>query len=120
MNSSQTSKHAELAVAKLVAKAWSDASFKTRLIQNTNEVLREAGLQIEAIVNTNGAAVPGLQLAANGGYEIALPAAPSSFSDEQLNWPAAGSPSCYCACDSCGSCSGCQSCGSCSGCACYC
>ncbi len=85
MNLSQDLKQIELTVAKLIAKAWSDASFKTRLIHNTTEVLREAGLQIEAVVNTNKAAAPGLQLAANGGYEIALSAAPDNFCDEKLN-----------------------------------
>lgn len=84
MNLSQDLKQIELTVAKLIARAWTDANFKTRLIDHTSEVLREAGLQIEAVVNTNKAAAPGLQLAANGGYEISLPACPTNISDEQL------------------------------------
>lgn len=85
MNLTGDLKQIELTVAKLIAKAWSDSNFKKRLIDNTAEVLRESGLAIEAVVNADDAAVPGLRLAANGSYEIAISATPSNMVDEKLN-----------------------------------
>ena len=102
MNLSQDLKQIELTVAKLIAKSWSDVRFQTRLINNTAEVLREAGLAIEAIVKVDKAAAPGLQLAINGGYEIVLSAAPSHVADEQLNSLKGTTP--FTICGTCGSC----------------
>ena len=96
MNLSQDLKQIELTVAKLIAKSWSDVRFQTRLINNTAEVLREAGLAIEAVVKVDEAAAPGLQLAANGSYEIVLSAAPSHIADEHLNSLKDNTPFTFC------------------------
>ncbi len=69
-------KSLEIDTARLIARAWSDSNFYQQLVNNTSQVLREAGLKIAAIVRVEDAATPGLRLAADGGYEIVLSTPP--------------------------------------------
>lgn len=75
-------------VSQLVALAWFDKEFYRRLLNNTAEVLREAGVMLEdcakVVVNQNPTEVPGLRLAAAGGYELCLPPCPAGMASEQL------------------------------------
>ncbi|MGK7904047.1 MAG: hypothetical protein AB4352_22085 [Hormoscilla sp.] len=75
-------------VSQLVALAWLDKEFYQRLLNNTAEVLREAGVMLEdfakVVVNQSPTEAPGLRLAAAGGYEICLPPCPAGMASEQL------------------------------------
>lgn len=75
-------------VSQLVAIAWFDKEFYQRLLNNTAEVLREAGVMLEdfakVVINQNPTEAPGLRLAAAGGYEICLPPQPTDMASEQL------------------------------------
>lgn len=89
------SKTWEVALSKLIAKAWLNDDIYTRLFSDPVGVLREAGLMLEDFVEVkviqNLTSSPVLRMAgAEGGtitYEIPLPAKPTDLSDEQIsNW----------------------------------
>lgn len=81
------SKGVQNAVAAAIARAWFDGDFYQRLVSDPADVLRELGVEIDRAaqiaVNPNTEA-PGLRLAADGGYELCLPAPPTDLSSEQL------------------------------------
>lgn len=84
----QNIKQWEQTVARLIALAWFDQEFHLRLVNNTVEVLWEAGVAIEdfakVIVNQSPTEAPGLRMVAAGEYEICLPPQPSDIASEQL------------------------------------
>ncbi|NJK47188.1 hypothetical protein HC931_02350 [Candidatus Gracilibacteria bacterium] len=89
-------KSLEVAVSKLVAKAWMDDEFRKRFISEPTEILREAGIFLEdcvkIVVNQDSSNAPVLQ-GADGMtiYQIDLPSKPSDLSDEQLSaWSLGG------------------------------
>lgn len=83
-----TTQESHKIMSKLIGQAWFDNNFYQRLLNNTAEVLREAGVAIEdfaeVVVNQNPAETPGLRLAAAGGYELCLPPRPADLASEQL------------------------------------
>lgn len=83
-----TTQESHKIVSKLVALAWLDKEFYQRFLNNTAEVLREAGVMLEdfakVVVNQSPTEAPGLRLAAAGGYEICLPPCPAGMASEQL------------------------------------
>lgn len=88
MTVAQTINQQEQAVDQLIALAWFDKEFYERLLNNTAEVLREAGVAIEdfakVVINQSPKQVPGLRMAALGEYEICLPPQPTGLTSEQL------------------------------------
>jgi hypothetical protein len=92
----ELTKTLEVAVSKLVAKAWMDDEFRKRFISEPTEILREAGIFIEdcvkIVVNQGSSNAPVLQ-GADGMtiYQINLPSKPSELNDEQLSaWSLGG------------------------------
>lgn len=86
----------EVAVSKLVAKAWIDDEFCKRFINEPAEILREAGVMlgdfVKVIVNQDSTGTPVLT-GSDGGttiYQINLPPKPSDLIDEQMNAWSAG------------------------------
>lgn len=83
-----TTQESHKIVSQLVAIAWFDQEFYQRLLNNTAEVLREAGVMLEdfakVVVNQSPTETPGLRMAAAGGYEICLPPQPTDMASEQL------------------------------------
>ena len=75
-------------VSQLVAIAWFDDKYYQRLLNNTVEVLREAGVAIEEfakiVINQSPSETPGLRLATAGDYELCLPPRPTDMASEQL------------------------------------
>ena len=76
----------EKALSKLVAMAWVNKGFYQRLVSQTVEVLREAGIVLEdyarVVVNQNGTGAPSLRLAGSGEYLLSLPARPEGMEPE--------------------------------------
>ena len=102
----QTTNQWEKAVGKLIARAWSDSEFYQCLVNNTAEVLQEAGVAIEdfakVVVNQNPTEAPGLRVVAAGNYEICLPPQPTDMVSEQLLADTSASVrGCYCCCCCC-------------------
>lgn len=78
-------------IAKLIAKAWLDKDFYTKLIVNPVETLREEGVTLkdstEVIVNPDSLASPAFTLTEGDipTYEINIPPKPNYLTDEQMN-----------------------------------
>jgi hypothetical protein len=90
-------------MGQVIAKAWSDAEFKARLLANPAETLQSEGIEIPAGVKVN--AVENTQ----EHFHLVIPMRPDELSDEQLDNVAGGdsvvpvcyfclSPYTYCAC----------------------
>lgn len=98
----------------LVARAWDDPAFKTRLLADPAGVLEEhgirtpAGRRIEVI--DHGTAGD----AADGAFRLVIPAAPvaEDLSDEELHGTATAAPVAQCVvCERCYRCERCHRCG---------
>ena len=88
----------------IVARAWADADFKSRLLSNPDAVMREHGLEPPA-----GAEIRVIE-DSEGVRHFVLPASPSGdLSEEELS-PAVGADSFSGICGRCGRC-GCGRCG---------
>ncbi len=99
----------------IVARAWADEAFKSRLMSNPKAVLREHGLEVAPEVEVK------VLEDTDKSVHFTLPVNPSGeLSEEELS-PAAGADSgcgCGCGCHRCGGCH-CHRCG-CGGCGCGC
>jgi hypothetical protein len=71
-------------MGQVIAKAWSDAEFKTRLLANPAETLQSEGIEIPAGVKVN--AVENT----NERFWLVIPNKPDELSDEQLDNAAGG------------------------------
>ena len=89
-------KEREIALAKLVAKSWTDDNFYQRLVREPEVILREAGIvfedSTEIIVKSDSLAHSKLigAKAANNAYEIYLPPKPNDLQEELIFGAAAG------------------------------
>ena len=83
-------KEQEIALAKLVAKTWTDENFRQRFVREPEVILREAGIvfedSTEIIVKSDSLARSQLigAEAANNAFEICLPAKPSDLQEELI------------------------------------
>ena len=71
-------------MGKLVSRAWSDPSFKERLLSHPAEVIRESGIPVP-----DGIAIRVHEDSASV-RNIVLPAKPDKLSDEQLSMVVGG------------------------------
>ncbi len=91
----QNASQVETVVSKIIAMAWLDGEFYNRLASNAAEVLREAGVIIDGVADIivkHDSEMPGLRPAAEGAYELCLPARPADIADEKLHSNVQGGP----------------------------
>ena len=72
-------------MSKVIAKAWSDADFKAKLLVSPAETLQAEGIEIPAGVKVNAVENTNEQ------FFLLIPKAPDELSDEQLDNVAGGS-----------------------------
>ena len=94
----------------IVAKAWADEGFKSRLLENPNVVLREYGIEI-----AHGTRVDVVEDSEEVRHFVLPPSPVGELLEEELS-PSAGSDSFSGGCGRCGGC-GCGGCRGCRGCA---
>ena len=84
MNDSNHQEEFSKKYAEVIAKAWSDESFKKKLLENPNETLKEFGVPMpEGItfhIHENG----------SGTCHLILPEKPGELSDEELKKTSGG------------------------------
>jgi len=71
-------------MGQLIAKAWSDADFKARLLANPAETLQAEGIEVPAGVKVNAVENTNEQ------FFLVIPNKPDELSDEQLDNVAGG------------------------------
>jgi hypothetical protein len=71
-------------MGKVIAKAWSDADFKARLLANAAEILQAEGIEIPAGVKID------VVENTNEHFYLVIPNQPEELSDEQLDKVAGG------------------------------
>lgn len=76
-------------ISKIIAKAWSDANFKAKLLANPAEILQAEGIEVPAGVKVNAVENTNEQ------FFLVIPKAPGELSDEQLGSVAGGFHSGY-------------------------
>ena len=82
---------------QIIAKCWSDESFKQKLLADPVATLKAEGmalpdgLSVKALENTDKV------------FHLVIPAKPTDLSDDDLD-KVAGGIACECICDVCGSC----------------
>ncbi|MEA1648115.1 NHLP leader peptide family RiPP precursor [Nitrospirillum sp. BR 11164] len=79
---------------RIIAKAWTDAGFKARLLADPAAVLKAEGVEVPAGIALN--VVENTAAA----YTLVLPARPTDLSDEDLDTTAAGAILCVIPCGS--------------------
>lgn len=71
-------------MGQIIAKAWSDAEFKARLLANPAETLQAEGVEVPAGVKVNAVENTNEQ------FFLVIPNKPDELSDEQLDSVAGG------------------------------
>ena len=71
-------------IGQIVARAWSDADFKARLLADPAETLRAAGIEFPAGVKVKAVENTGEQ------FYLVIPQKPDDLSEEQLDNVAGG------------------------------
>ncbi len=66
-------------MAQIIAKAWADADFKSRLLANPSETLQAEGIEVPAGVKVNAMENTSQQ------FFLVIPQPPDKLSDEQLD-----------------------------------
>ena len=66
-------------MGQIIAKAWSDAEFKARLLANPAEILQAEGIEVPAGVKVNAVENTNEQ------FFLVIPNKPDELSDEQLD-----------------------------------
>jgi len=79
-------------MGQIIARAWSDADFKARLLADPAGTLRAAGIEVPAGVKVKAVENTDEQ------FYLVIPQKPEELSEEQLDHVTGGDSCYYCAC----------------------